>query len=162
MTERGTFLGRLSPTDRRRVGAHSSVLRMPAPAPVPSPAAGRSYAPAIISPAEIRGFGVAIHRRLVELTVHLGALTQNPWRAKFTDEPAMRRHPSVLQVVLGFATAAMIIAAVTRALYIAQKHQTVAAARDEWRIFAIDPPIDNEAGFVRDLPPPPRKEQDRF
>ncbi|MGA7454225.1 MAG: hypothetical protein WBW73_24175 [Rhodoplanes sp.] len=74
----------------------------------------------------------------------------------------MRRHPSALQVVLGFATAAMIVAAVTRALYIAQKHQTVAAARDERRILAIAAPLDNETGFVRDLPPPPRKEQDRF
>ena len=64
----------------------------------------------------------------------------------------MRRHPSALQVVLGFATAAMIVAAVTRALYIAQKQQTVAAPRDEWRILAIDPPLDNETGFVRDLP----------
>ena len=98
----------------------------------------------------------------VSPTVHLGALTQNPRRAKFTDEPAMRRHPSALQVVLGFATAAMIVAAVTRALYIAQKHQTVAAARDEQRILAIAAPLDNETGFVRDLPPPPRKEQDRF
>ena len=60
MAERGTFLGRLSPTDRRRVGAHSSVLRMPASTPVPSPAAVRSHAPAVISPAEIRGFGVGI------------------------------------------------------------------------------------------------------
>lgn len=74
----------------------------------------------------------------------------------------MRRHPSALQVVLGFATAAMIVAAVTRALYIAQKHQTVAAARDERRILAIAAPLDNETGFVRDLPPPLRKEQGRF
>ena len=56
----------------------------------------------------------------------------------------------------------MIVAAVTRALYIAQQHQTVAAARDEWRILAIDPALDNDTGFVRDLPPPPHKEQDLF
>jgi hypothetical protein len=64
----------------------------------------------------------AVKRRMMAaaLTVHLGALLQNPWRAKFTDEPAMRRPPSALQVVLGIATAAMIVAAVTRALYIAQ------------------------------------------
>ena len=53
--------------------------------------------------------------------------------ASLTDEFAMRRPPSAPQVVLGFATAAMIVAAITRALYIAQQHQTVAAARDEWR-----------------------------
>jgi hypothetical protein len=56
----------------------------------------------------------------------------------------------------------MIVAAVTRALYIAQRHQTVAAARNEWRILAIAPPLDNETGFTRDLPPPPRKEWDLF
>jgi hypothetical protein len=74
----------------------------------------------------------------------------------------MRRRPSTLQVVLGFATAAMIVAAITRALYIAQQHQAVAAARDEWRILAIGPPLDNDMGFARDLPPPPDKEQGRF
>jgi hypothetical protein len=36
----------------------------------------------------------------------------------------------------------MIVAAVTRALYIAQKHQNVAAPRDEWRILAISPPLE--------------------
>jgi hypothetical protein len=50
----------------------------------------------------------------------------------------------------------------TRALYIAQQHQAIAAARDEWRILAIGPPLDNDMGFARDLPPPPDKEQGRF
>jgi hypothetical protein len=59
----------------------------------------------------------------------------------------MRRAPSALQVVLGFATAAMIVAAATRALYIAQQHQTVATARDEWRTLAIHPALDNDTGF---------------
>jgi hypothetical protein len=72
------------------------------------------------------------------------------------------RRASALQVALGFATAAMIVAAVTRALYIAQQHQTVAAARDEWRVLALRPPLNNDTVFVRELPPSPYKEQDGF